>query len=225
MNIDDKLQQIKDRLYQRIFSDTTRVFTVSDFWPEMTFLTGDNALIKKALDLLVEEHDNFFKLSDKIYHRARWLKWMECWSAAPECESTKAIMRRDGHKTLMTGAIAANGLGLSTQVPAKIIYITDGPSRIEKIGGWDIDFQHADDNVMFWANHPAAIVIQALHWMGQPWVEANQDLVITRLRGSSWKNDTIPEPVKKDLQDNIAQVPEWMQPIIQDVVNTSDGCT
>ena len=224
MDLQDKLQHIKYGLYQRIFSDTTRqVFTVDDLWSE---LGEDNILIEMALDLLVQEHENFNKLSDKIYHCARWIKIMSCWSVAPEDECTKAIMRYDGHKIMMTGAVAANSLHFSTQVPARIVYITDGPSRIEKIPNgkstWNIEFQHADDDVMCWARHPAAIVIQALLWMGETTVAANHDEFLHRLRESSWRNDTIPAAVKKDLQDNMGQVPGWMQPFIQQVVKDWD---
>jgi len=180
MNADEYLENIQNQLYDRIFSDTTReVFAISDFYD-----MGERFFIQEVLKNLVKKHDNFFEISDKIYHRSRWIQLMKCWAAAPERECVDALMRYYGEKILITGAIAANALHFSTQVPARIAYITDGITRTEKVGPWKVEFQHADEDVMFWSGHPAAIVIQALSWMEEGWINSHQDLVINRLQES-----------------------------------------
>ena len=58
-------------------------------------------------------------------------------------EAARAIARRQRWKIVPDGAWAANLLGLSTQVPSKIIYLTDGPNNEVPIGRRSIVFKHA----------------------------------------------------------------------------------
>ena len=58
-------------------------------------------------------------------------------------QAAQAIARRQRWKIVPEGAWAANLLGLSTQVPAKIMYLTDGPSKEVEIGRRSIHFKHA----------------------------------------------------------------------------------
>ena len=54
---------------------------------------------------------------------------------SPSAEAVaKALAGRDYTRLQPAGAFAANALGLSEQVPAKIVFLTDGPSRTVKIG-------------------------------------------------------------------------------------------
>src|SRR5690606_37902064 len=53
----------------------------------------------------------------------------------------KAIARKDQIKVLPSGAMAANLLGLSTQVPAKVVYLTEGLSKRIKVGKQEIVFK------------------------------------------------------------------------------------
>jgi predicted transcriptional regulator of viral defense system len=49
-------------------------------------------------------------------------------------EAARAIVQRQRWTIVPDGAWAANLLGLSTQVPSKIIYLTDGPNNEVPIG-------------------------------------------------------------------------------------------
>jgi Family of unknown function (DUF6088) len=61
-------------------------------------------------------------------------------------EATRALARRQRWKIVPEGSWAANLLGLSTQVPSKIIYLTDGPNSTVPIGRRTIHFKHARPN-------------------------------------------------------------------------------
>ena len=63
-------------------------------------------------------------------------------------EAARAIARRQRWKIVPDGAWAANLLGLSTQVPSKIIYLTDGPNNEVPIGRRSIVFKHARPKVL-----------------------------------------------------------------------------
>jgi hypothetical protein len=82
-------------------------------------------------------------------------------------EAARAIARRQKWKIVPEGAWAANLLGLSTQVPAKIIYLTDGPSNEVPIGRRSIHFKHARPKAMAGLDGKYALVVQALRHLGQ----------------------------------------------------------
>ncbi|HVR26380.1 MAG TPA: DUF6088 family protein [Candidatus Polarisedimenticolia bacterium] len=82
-------------------------------------------------------------------------------------EAARAIARRQRWKIVPEGAWAANLLGLSTQVPAKIIYLTDGPNNDVAIGRRSIHFKHARPKAMAGLEGKFALVVQALRHLGK----------------------------------------------------------
>ena len=82
-------------------------------------------------------------------------------------EAAQAIARRQRWKIVPEGAWAANLLGLSTQVPTKIIYLTDGPNNEVLIGRRSIHFKHARPKAMAGLEGKFALVVQALRHLGK----------------------------------------------------------
>jgi hypothetical protein len=82
-------------------------------------------------------------------------------------EAARAIARRQRWKIVPEGAWAANLLGLSTQVPSKIIYLTDGPNHELRIGRRVIHFKHARPKVLAGLDGKLALVVQALRHLGK----------------------------------------------------------
>src|SRR5271169_4379545 len=82
-------------------------------------------------------------------------------------EAARAIARRQRWKIIPDGAWAANLLGLSTQVPSKIIYLTDGPNNEVPIGRRIIHFKHARPKAMAGLEGKFALVVQALRYLGK----------------------------------------------------------
>lgn len=94
-------------------------------------------------------------------------------------EAAQAIARRQRWKIIPHGAWAANVLGLSTQVPAKIVYLTDGPTTSVPIGRRTIYFRHARPKVLAGLDGKSALVVQALRDLGKDAVGARE---INKLR-------------------------------------------
>jgi hypothetical protein len=82
-------------------------------------------------------------------------------------EAARALARRQRWKIVPEGAWAANLLGLSVQVPAKITYLTDGPNKEVHIGRRTIHFKHARPKVMAGPDGKFALVVQALRYLGK----------------------------------------------------------
>ncbi len=96
-------------------------------------------------------------------------------------EAARAIARRQRWKIVPDGAWAANLLGLSTQVPSKIIYLTDGPNNEVLIGRRTIHFKHARPKVIAGLEGKFALVVQALRYLGKEGVGSRE---IDKLRAS-----------------------------------------
>jgi hypothetical protein len=89
-------------------------------------------------------------------------------------EAARAIARRQRWKIVPEGAWAANLLGLSTQVPSKIIYLTDGPNNEVPIGRRTIQFKHARPKAMAGLEGKLALVVQALRHIGKDGVGTHE---------------------------------------------------
>jgi len=94
-------------------------------------------------------------------------------------EIARAIARRFRWRIIPTGASAANILRLSTQVPAKITYLSDGPNRKFELGKQTIHFKHARPKEMRTEGALSSLVVQALRFLGKQEVGPE---VISRLR-------------------------------------------
>lgn len=78
-----------------------------------------------------------------------------------------AIAARYGIKLQPTGALAANMLGLSEQVPVRVAYLTDGTPRTVRVGRQQIMLRHTTPRGMAAAGRISGLVIHALRWLGR----------------------------------------------------------
>lgn len=118
----------------------------------------------------------------------------------------QAIARRTGSRVVATGAQAANLLGLSTQVPAKPIYLTNGSSRSVAVGNQSIAFRHVGPRRMGVRNDISVMVFEALRYIGRTNVT---DQVATRLRSS------LPPAAKAELRRDLPHASIWIRSIVE----------
>ncbi len=173
------------------------------------FIKLDNSqAVRKALSRL--QHTNFInRIAWGLYEYPR--KHEVLGQLPPDiAQVTKAITRGSKIKTLPSGAYAANLLGLSEQVPGKIVYLTDGPSRKVKVGNTELIFRRTTLKNMVAANTLAGVVIQALRHLGKDHIT---DLVINKLKKHLSKQDLIL------LYKYRLLVPDWLRQIINKIVN------
>jgi hypothetical protein len=83
----------------------------------------------------------------------------------------QALVGRDAVRVQPSGAYAANLLGLSTQIPMKLVYLTDGPSRTVAIGKKQIALKRTTPRNMATAGRVSGLVIQALRHLGRAHVD------------------------------------------------------
>jgi hypothetical protein len=125
----------------------------------------------------------------------------------------RAFARKLGHRILLSRSYASNLLRLSTQVPAKNVYITDGRSRVVQIGPHTLYFHHVEPSTLAVSGRVAPLVFQALRDIGRTRIS---DADISRLR------QILPEKDRKALLRNIRVAPVWMQPVLKAVAEGKD---
>lgn len=77
----------------------------------------------------------------------------------------ETVARRDQIRVLVDGMTAANDLGLTNAVPAKIVVHTDAWLKPIRLGNLDVVFKPAAASKLYWAGRPAMRIVQALHWL------------------------------------------------------------
>jgi hypothetical protein len=120
----------------------------------------------------------------------------------------RALAGRDRTRLQPAGAYAANTLGLTEQVPAKIVFLTDGPAKTVKIGPMTIQLRRTTPKNMEAAGRLSGLLIQALRELGREH--------ITRERREHLKR-TIPLEKRRELLKDLRLAPTWMQPIFREL--------
>ena len=121
----------------------------------------------------------------------------------------RALMAGSSARWQPSGAYAANLLGLSDQVPAKIVILTDGEPRRVVIGRLTIDFRRAAPRNLLGAGRAAGLAIQALRHLRASGIAAEHLRVLQRHL----------QPAEKKVLAKLApKTPAWMRPFIAQLV-------
>lgn len=95
--------------------------------------------------------------------------------------AARAMARRFRWRILPDGAWAANLLGISTQVPAKAVYLSDGPFKKVAVGKRTLHFKHARPQAFAAGRGKPALAIQALRFLGKTGTDRKTVLHLRRL--------------------------------------------
>ena len=119
-----------------------------------------------------------------------------------------ALKGRDAVRLQPSGAYAANLLGLSDQVPMRVVFLTDGPSKNVKLGQQEIILKRTTPRNMATAGRTSGLVIQALRHLGQ---RHTDDTVLHALKSRLSDGD------KKQLIKDLQYAPAWIADIIRNI--------
>jgi hypothetical protein len=152
---------ISGKIRQRITKGKTgKIFFAKDFSD-----IGNDELINKALFRL-EKNNLLIRLSHGVYLYPFVDKELGVMLPAPETVA-KAIAKRDNARILPTGNHAMNLLGLSTQVPMNVVYITDGSPRKVSIGRRKITFKKTSPRNFMYKGKIIPLIVSALKTIGK----------------------------------------------------------
>lgn len=178
-----------------------KVVFISDF---VRF--GESKAVNKALERLVKS-SAIIRVAKGIYYYPKIDKKLGLGILYPSLETVaEAIAKRDKATIIPTGAYALNRLGLSTQVPMNIVFLTDGTPRSIKIGtGKGIKFVRTAPKNLAYQNKLLMLVVIALKEISSEKITPEQIAHIKKLLQN--------EPIERVLPD-LTLMPVWIRSII-----------
>ena len=196
------MQSINNKIINRIYGHGRGwCFTPNNFSD-----LGSPGAIRITVHRL-EKKGTIRRLSRGIYEYSK--KHPTIGFLSPDLDKiAEAISVRDAIRIRPSGAFAANMLGLSNQVPAKIVFLTDGSSRRIKIGTREIIFKRTTPRNMAAAKSSGALIL-ALKYLGKK--QISQDKIKNFRRSFS-------SHIKMQLKKDSIYAPGWIQPIIDEIV-------
>jgi len=197
------MSTIQDAVLDRIRSQGRgKVFIPKDFLD-----LGSRDAADQSLSRLVKSGD-ILRLGRGLYHYPQMNERLGIPLGPDLDEIADALARQTGSRGVPSGAVAANRLGLSTQVPAKPVYLTDGRTRQVRIGNTAIQLRHAAPKELPVGSRTSAMVFQALRHLGQAAVD---DQVITRLRRA------LSPKQRQELLRDARYTTDWIAAIVRQI--------
>jgi len=202
----------KSRLLHRI--NHAPVQTV---WTPVDFIDlGGRTLVDKTLQRLTI--DGTFRRIDRGLYDCPKINTLTNKPTAPDYRQViDAVGRRDQIRILIDGITAANDLGLTHAVPARVVVHTDGRLKPIKLESLTIQFKLTAPSKLYWAGRPAMRIVQSLYWLRDGLKngdEINQGEIKSKLIGFL-KNSSQGKKICDDLESGLHAVPLWMRQWIQ----------
>lgn len=190
------MQSIHSQLEDKILSlKKGAIVFVSDF---AEFGTSEN--VKKVL-LRLEKKQLLVRLAHGIYLYPKIDK--ELGILYPSTESiAEAIAKRDKIRIIPTGIYALQQLGISTQIPMNVIYLTDGAPRKIKVGKRTITFKKTVPKNLAIKNKILSNIVQGLKELGK---ENITDEVKQKI------NQALEKVPVEILKEEILNAPVWVR--------------
>ena len=197
-------QSIENKVLEHLtYRQRGKIYFTNDF-----ATLGTSESIRKSLSNLVKK-DILIRLTQGIYLYPKIDK--ELGVLYPSVDDVcRAIAKRDKARIEPTGVFALHSLGLSTQIPVNVVYLTDGIPRKIKYGNRTIKFKKTAPKNLAMKGKISSLVIAALKQIGKENVSQEVELQLTK----ALKKESV-ENVKHDAQ----LAPVWISKLIFQLVN------
>jgi len=200
------MQSIEDKIVKRL----QRSHTGAVFSPIQFLDLGSRRGVDVALHRLVKA-GRVRRIRQGLYDLPRSHPIMG--QTAPDSMAVvRALMAGSNAQWQPSGAYAANQLGLTEQVPAQTVILTDGVPRVVKLGKLTLAFRRTSPRNLLGAGRPAGLAIQALRHLHTGGITPD---TIARLRRQ------LDPTAKKDLVALASKTPAWMRPVIAQVTHAA----
>jgi hypothetical protein len=179
------------------------------FFTEDFLLYGSAKAVSKVLERLVK-NQVITRVARGIYTRLE--NDLMLGPVRPGTEAiAEAIRRRDKARIMPTGVAALNALGLSTQVPMNVVYLTDGAARKITIGRRKIVFKKTTPKNLAAIGKISGLAIQAMKEIGKDKITNTEIDIIT---------EQLKKEVPNRLGHDIRLAPEWIRIIMRKALKT-----
>ncbi len=194
--------------YKAMYDIVEQAVDGTIFIPDDFIACGTPDAVRSGLTRLCR-NGKLYRFAKGIYYVPLYDKW-DGTLREPSLDAVALkIAQRDNARVIPTGAYALNKLGFSTQVPANIIYITDGSARQIKFGeGKSITFRHSNDLSNFaYHSRLMQLAVLAMREIG----EKN----ITDAQKRTIKDIITKHVTEQEFIHDIVLAPTWIKTILQ----------
>jgi hypothetical protein len=130
----------------------------------------------------------------------------------------RAIARRDQIRFVVDGMTAANDLGLTTAVPARIEVMVDARLKPIRLGTQEIRFKTAAPSRLYWAGRPAMRIVQALHWLQDVLQRSDERIRVLDVLRRLLADQKHGPVLAADLRAGLSALPIWMQELLRPLI-------
>ena len=207
---------LRSKLLARVASQPDEVWTPADFAD-----LGGRAAVDKTLQRLAAAGE-LRRIDRGLYDRPR-KNSLTGQPTVPDYRAViRAVTRRDQARAVVDGMTAANDLGLTTAVPARIEVLVDARLKPIKLGKQEIHFKFAAPSRLYWADRPAMRVVQALYWMQDMLSHDDERDRVGDVLRRLFADPKHGEAIRDDLRAGLSALPIWMQEFLRDLVTPVD---
>lgn len=199
---------ISDKLVAAIKSRQGAPVSITDLMS-----LGNPAAVKKSLSRLAKD-GTIQRVGRGLYAWSRYSQLFQSHVPIPVYKLAQAWAREKNLKIIPFGAHAANLLGVSTQVPSKYVYYTNGRTREVVLGGCTVKLLNRGPRTMDVKGDRAPLIFQAFQYLGKHGIDSD---VIAKLRKVLRPRD------RKDIRSSLALAPQWMRPFLLELVGQENG--
>lgn len=203
---------LRSRLLARIADQPGEVWTPSDF----ADLASRDA-VDKTLQRLVAAGE-LRRIDRGLYDRPA-VNSLTGRVTVPDYRAViRAVARRDKARFVVDGMTAANDLGLTTAVPARIEILVDARLKPIKLGKQEIHFKPAAASRLYWAGRPAMRVVQALHWLQDVLSQHDERARVIETLRRLLAEQKHGRAIRDDLRNGLSALPIWMQEFLRPLI-------
>ena len=204
------MSDLKDHILARVSDGAgPSVWTVNDFLD-----LGTYDAVRKMLQRLATSGE-IRRIDDGLYDKPQFNRLTKKDSPPNASDVIDAVARRNQIRVLVDGMTAANDLGLTNAVPAKIVVHTDARLRPIRLGNMTITFKLTAASKLYWAGRPAMRLVQALHWLR----DATDPQTLNAQVRALLERVPNPDQIRADLADGMTTLPVWMQDLLKPITS------
>lgn len=190
-------------------------------WTPRDFLDlGGRDAVDKTLQRLVKSGD-LRRIDRGLYDRPVFNSLTQQPSPPDPRGVIDAVARRDQIRVLVDGMTAANDLGLTDAVPAKILVHIDARLRPIRLGKLEITFRPTAASKLYWAGRPAMRVVQALHWLRDLLASLDDEAQLHQRLQRLLADPVHGAALRADLADGLPTLPAWMQDLLKPLLSAA----
>ncbi|BBE20447.1 hypothetical protein AQPE_4639 [Aquipluma nitroreducens] len=198
------MQSIEKQIEDKIKDDAKGTL----LFPEDFQQLGSSEAVRLALHR-IEKREIIRRVAHGIYVRPKESSYIG--EVMPTAEEVaEGIAKRDKIRIVPTGVYALHALGLSTQIPLKLVFLTDGAARTIKVGKRTIKLKRTTPKNLLAKGKISSLVIQALREIGIDKASPTELKQILKL---------LKEEDLQLLKHDIKLAPEWIKQIMKKAID------